>query len=510
MSLSKVYIPYVFALILSSVTSNFYAQEKEDYIWFCGYESIQGSANFSGHTYDFNDKGKLIHNKELTYGFAGCNTSMCNNDGALLFYTNCRGILNKEHKLMPNGQDINIGDWSQRFWPNPKGGYPGDQDVLILQDPMYSLGYYLLHKTKVYYEIGYDSIEIRMSYIDMALDNGLGDVVFKNQYFYDAQNHLWGYLTAIRHENQRDWWILQPILGTKIKTFMIDDSGINLLPDQDANNMFTREKSSASGTARFSPDGRQYAIYNETDNLLIYDFDRATGTLTFKKKMVPIDTSGIGIFCSVEWSPNSRFIYTATSYYLHQIDTWEEDDSKAIQLIDTYDGTLDPFRTSFFLMVLGPDCKIYMTPANGSYSIHVINHPNELGKACDFVQNGIKLPNANSGGLPNFPRLRVDEDEKCDPTISSVFGETVYYRRDLKVYPNPTTADITVEIPEQLGKVNLVVTDINGKIWMQREIQHTTIEAMDLSSMPSGHYNVEIYPVVNKERIFYSKQVVKI
>lgn len=501
---------YFIIFILCLHWLSIFAQEKGDYMWFCGYESTPGSPTFSGHVYDFNNKEKLIHNQELTYGFARCNASLCNDDGEMLFYTNCRGIFNKEHKLMPNGQDINLGDWSQRFWSNPKGGYPGAQDVLILQDPIYIQGYYVLHKTPVYNEFNYDSIEIRMSYIDMALDNGLGDVVFKNQYFYNTQNLLLGYLTAIRHVNQRDWWVLQPIYETKIKTLLLDASGVKVMPDQDAHHRFTAEKSSSSGTARFSPDGRQYAIYNETDNLLIYDFDRATGTLTFKKKMVPIDTSGIAIFCSVEWSPNSRFIYTATSYYLHQIDTWEEDDSKAIQLIDTYDGTLDPFIQSFFLMVLGPDCKIYMTPVDGSYSIHVIKQPNELGKACDFVQNGIKLPNANAGGLPNFPRLRVDEKDKCDPTISSVFGETVYYRRDLKVYPNPTTDDITVKVPEQLGKANLVLTDITGKIWLQREIQHSTIETLDVLTLPSGNYNVEIYPVDNKERIFYSKQVVKL
>lgn len=510
MNLRKFYLKCTLVLSLSFIVTIFHAQDKSDYNWICGYESILGDTNLNCHIYDFNKQNNLLSNITLPIGFSRSSGSVSDEDGKVLFYTNGRLILNNSHQIMPNGSEFNKSDWLDRYWTNPKGGFPYFQDLLILDDFSNNQGFYLIHKAPRYYIDSNDSTEIRISYVDMKLDNGLGDVVFKNQYFYESQNLLVSYLTAIRHENQRDWWILQPILGTKIKTFLIDDSGINIMPDQDANHRFTAEKSSASGTARFSPDGRQYAIYNETDNLLIYDFDRATGTLTFKKKMVPIDTSGIGIFCSVEWSPNSRFIYTATADYLHQIDTWEEDDSKAIQLIDLYNGTFDPFRTSFFLMVLGPDCKIYMTPANGSYSIHVINHPNELGKACDFVQNGIKLPNANAGGLPNFPRLRVDEEEKCDPTISSIFGETVYYRRDLKVYPNPSTAVITVEIPNQIGRANLVVTDISGKIWMKQAIQNTTIEAMDLSSLPSGHYNVEIYPVDNKERIFYSRQVVKI
>jgi hypothetical protein len=495
-------------LILICPISLIIGQEKGDYNWFCGYESTSIPNNFIGHRYNFNNKNDLISTISLPFRFKNANSSISDSNGKLLFYTNGRMVVNKNHLLMPNGNNINKGNWSDRFWPNPISGYPGD--CLILNDPAYNNGYYILHQTPVYYPDGYDSIEIRMSYVDMKLDNGLGDVVFKNQYFYHIQNLLYSYLTAIRHQNRRDWWVLQPTNSTKIKTFLIDTSGIKVMPDQEANHLFTTEKSSSSGTARFSPDGKHYAIYNETDNLLIYDFDRSTGKLTFKKKMVPVDTSGIAIFCSVEWSPNSRFIYTATSNYLHQIDTWETDHSKAIQLIDTYNGTLDPFRTSFFLMVLGPDCRIYLTPVDGSRSIHVMNNPNELGKACNFVQNGIKLPNDNSGSLPNFPRLRVDEVDKCDPTISSVFGEAVYYRRDLVVYPNPTSDMITVRVPDHIGRAHLAVTDIHGKILLQQEIHHTDIEPqIDLSSLPSGHYNVEIYPAENIERIFYSRQVVK-
>ncbi|MBK6783546.1 MAG: hypothetical protein IPG79_07145 [Saprospiraceae bacterium] len=65
-----------------------------------------------------------------------------------------------------------------------------------------------------------------------------------------------------------------------------------------------------------------------------------------------------------------------------------------------------------------------MTPKNGSYSLHVINKPDEPGKACDFVQNAIKLPNSNSGTLPNFPRFRVDEDKRIRPT--SLLGKQYY------------------------------------------------------------------------------------
>ena len=231
-------------------------------------------------------------------------------------------------------------------------------------------------------------------------------------------------------------------MGASILTFLLDANGISLNKVQPSTQIFDKSRSSASGSAKFSPDGTKYAIYNYYDQLQVYDFDRTTGTLSNHQKIniipeVEIDRAQY-YFASVEWSPNSRYIYTATQDWLHQIDTQEPDPDNRIVLIDTYNGTLDPFVTSFFLMAQGPDCKINMSPANGSYSLYVINKPEEAGKACDFVQNGIKLPNANGGSLPNFPRFRVDEAEKCNPGISSLFGEQVYYRRPLQVYPNPS------------------------------------------------------------------------
>ncbi len=217
------------------------------------------------------------------------------------------------------------------------------------------------------------------------------------------------------------------------------------------------------------------------------------------------------LFSSVEWSPNSRFIYCASSEKLHQVDTWEKNIQDGVRHIDNYNGTLDPFSTRLFLMAQAPDCKIYMTPASGSYSLHVINKPDELGKACDFIQNGIKLPNSNSGTLPNFPRFRVDEADKCDPTISSIFGESVCFRRKLDIFPSPSTGTYQVRMPDEANDGLLMVTDIQGKVILKLEIQNFQhIREIDISDQPSGRYNIEYYPNVNPDRLFYGSQVAKL
>ncbi len=225
---------------------------------------------------------------------------------------------------------------------------------------------------------------------------------------------------------------------------------------------------------------------------------------------MPFDTMGTGIFCSVEWSPNSRFIYTATRTKLHQIDTRENNLDDGIILIDTYDGTHNPFANSFFLMAQGPDCRIYMCSTSGNKTYHIINNPNEKGLACDFAQNGLVLPyEAGFGSMPNFPRFRVDEEDKCDSTIVSIFGDYVWYRRDLKIWPIPSSGLFNIELPD-VDKGKLVVTDIYGRVVQKNEVtkDHQEIK-INITHLPTGRYNIEVYPDRNKKRVFYGTQVIK-
>lgn len=297
--------------------------------------------------------------------------------------------------------------------------------------------------------------------------------------------------------------------------YSLNEIGISLSSKQNSNQFFTKDRSSASGTAKFSPDGNKYALYNYYDQLHIYDFDRETGILSNHQKIEiyhpdSIDRSTI-LFSSVEWSPNSRFVYCASYLKLHQVDIWEDDPKFGVRHIADYDGTLNPFPNELFLMAQGPDCRIYMTPKNGSYSLHVINKPDELGKECDFVQNGIKLPNSNSGTLPNFPRFRVDEVDKCDPAISSIFGMNVFYRKKLDIYPNPTSGICRVMKPEHFETGSLVVTDLFGQVLYKTRLDNRSIyHEINITNLPSGIYNIEFYPEENRSRVFYSQQILKV
>ncbi|MBK9043787.1 MAG: T9SS type A sorting domain-containing protein [Saprospiraceae bacterium] len=505
------YKVFISILTLLSFTSN--AQIKGDYVWIGGVQTNPDGGQ-KGHTMDFlRNKGEPAY-VNIPKGFTGNNASICDENGYLMFYFNGCAVMNRYHHIMPNGDSINAGSWFDLYWKDCKYGYPGSQNCLILKDKSNEYGYYIIYSQVIYFPGVTDSVAMFYSYVDMSSDNGNGDVIIKNVRIYDKLDMILSYTTAISNEANEGWWLLQPIIGNEFITYYLGSNGLERFENQESSLNFTRDYSSSAGTAKFSPDGKKLALYNYNDQLHIYDFDRSTGLISGHQKVEiypqdSIDRSLLN-FASVEWSPNSRYIYCASYLKLHQFDTWESNPQEGVRHIADYNGTLDPFPTELFLMAQGPDCKIYMTPKNGSYSLHVINKPDELGKACDFVQNAIKLPNSNSGTLPNFPRFRVDEDKKCDPTITSLFGETVYYRREIEVFPNPSNGVFQIKIPEVHRSGTFIVSNTEGKTLVQKQVNWSVLEEIDISTFPSGRYNIEFYPDDQHEKIYYGKQVIKI
>lgn len=518
----KYYI-IIFCLLSSKIALS---QSKQDYVWLLGTDR-SSEPGVQAFRLDFKIKPFTILKSENGVKFDNNNASICDKEGNLLFYSNGCAVLNREAKIMPDGDSLNYDIWQDLSGWNDciRLGYPGTQNIMILNDPGNENEYYIIHKPRVFESWENHSMKYMWySKVDMNLDNGKGDVTKKNIVLYSERQSLSSYLTAIRHANGKDWWIIQPLENESLFfSFLIDNDTIIRFPDQNTHQYFDYFRSSSSGTARFSPDGSKYALYNFYDQLHVYDFDRETGKLSNHVKVEIYNPDSIDVedirFSSGEWSPNSRFIYVSNELELYQIDTWEENLQDGVRLIGEYDGTQNPFPNTFFLMAQGPDCRIYMCSTSGNETYHVINKPDELGAECDFVQNGIKLPyEAGFGSMPNFPRFRVDEAEKCDPTIVSVFGDYVWYRRDIMVWPNPSSGIFNIELPD-VGAGKLVVTNINGQVLYERDVSNIiNEERIDISGYPAERYNVEFWPDRNMRsksgdfdhRVFYGGQVVKV
>ncbi len=490
--------------------------QKHDYIWYFGTDWDQTQDGVQNTMFDFNTRPLQPDTRSGTLQFDRCNAVYCDAEGKMLCYTNGCAVVNAENRMMPNGDSLNYTLWFDNHWfeGSCDGGYPGRQDVLFLPDPGNPKGIYLFSKPRDLDENGnrhrIHVPRILSSYIDLEQDGGLGDLTTKNDTLYEGKL-LGSYLTAMRHANQEDWWLVNPDTFSRFLVFLIDDQGIELVDSTQLEDI-TPFYASAGGDAKFSPDGTKYAYFNAVDGMRVYDFDRSTGKLS-NLRLVPYNFSPPSVvFTTCEWSPNSRFLYMADGRSLWQLDTSNDDLESSRILIDNYNGTLDPFPTTFFISALAPDCKIYIRGGSSAFSMHVIHYPDELGQACEFVQNGVQMPFVTStGGFPNVPRYRVDAEMKCDSTITSLFGEEIFWRYDLSTYPNPTSDYITIELPEQIGEGRLYILDMEGRLIWEHQVS-TGIENLqvDMSGYDTGTYNVEFVPSDNKKRRVWTSRVVKV
>jgi hypothetical protein len=483
--------------------------QKQDYYWPLGKDRLM-DPEFGALEFDFNQAPFEVGVREAGLEFGQNNASICDAEGNLLFYSNGCAVANRHHQVMPRGDSINEGIFFDEFWLGDCAfGYPGRQNMLILQDPADDLGYYMIHIPTSIVDTASFEIDIeRMlySYVDMRLDGGNGDVTIKNRPFHLGQVFS-SYITAISHSNQKDWWILNPVLPSGYVLYLLDDQGLNLHSWPEGpiwDDFFSND----AGDARFSPDGTKYAVFNRWEGIRVYDFDRSTGGLN-NEQVIPWHFDDTGFFTTCEWSPSSQFLYVAQFDSLFQLDVTAEPLSDGLVFIEEFNGVQDPLSTFFAKSALGPDCRIYLRSLSSTRSFHVINKPDEPGLACDFVQQGIRLPVISSAGsFPNFPRFRVDEEEKCDPSITSLFGETVWYRRDLTTYPNPVSDGLTIELPEEMGEGRVYLLGIDGQlIWEGETFSGQTELQLDMRGYAEGRYSVEYMPRDNKERRVWTSSV---
>ena len=247
--------------------------------------------------------------------------------------------------------------------------------------------------------------------VDMEGFNGIGEVITKNEII--LSDSLWlGKLTATKHANGRDWWVLyNEWMTNRFYTILVSPNGIDVLGTQTVGSNII----DGLGQAVFSPDGSKFAIVNSEGPTIIqiYDFDRCSGELSNEIMLHYshwIASPGIAI------SPNSRFLYFSATDTIYQYDLWADDILSSEEVIGVYDGHADPFSNFFFLAQLGPDGKIYISIPNGSQYLHVIESPNKKGLACNFNQRGINLLNRSGGTLPNNPNYRLGplDNSPCD------------------------------------------------------------------------------------------------
>jgi hypothetical protein len=388
--------------ILSSFSS--YAQ-KESYNWYFG--------KFAG--IDFNGKVPVATTIGGMDADEAC-TSISDKDGYLLFYTNSVQLFDKTYQIMPNGNNL-------------KGHASTTQGALIVPFPDHDSLYYL-------FTLEDEGGSFYYSIVNMKLNNGKGDVIMKNTLVLDSCTEK---LTATKHSNGKDYWILIHKWNTnEFYSYLLTSSGLQSIPVISAVGVV--HNFIPIGYMKLSFDAKRMAVANEQGGTLeLFDFNNTTGVVSNQLWLYK-GSSAFGMFehpYGLEFSMDNKLLYVSWSkfifhsifdyYYSIQISQFDIGgvyDSSTIvnSKVDILAYRPPDNSISQGALQMGPDHRIYASVYNRDY-IAVIQDPNVKGVGCNFILNGLSLYNGRTVlGLPNIlTSLLV-----CD-TSSSVTGKTLCY-----------------------------------------------------------------------------------
>ena len=498
---------YIKVLIFIIVgTSIGQSQSKYDYNYVMGYWS---SIGYKDPILHFTDNSVTLMNERIAFGFTVAGVSMSDNYGKLIFYSNGCDIATKDHEIMENGSGLNPGEISDNNCDLPFGYTSGQQSMLSLPIPESDTKYIMFHdrvndvpdSLRLYCDLNY-------SIIDMSYNEGKGKVIQKNIPALSDLEVSYGNITAVKHSNGVDWWVIKQDYRYTNRYYKILATAetISLHNEQSIGNIWTNDGGSQ---ASFSADGTKYFRFSSRDGLYVMDFDRNLGVFSNFRSVMTVQED---LFNGACFSPNGRFIYMGNGPSLYQVDL--DEDTLSAELIAKWDGFFgnDLGQPTYFgAMQTGPDCRIYMVTGYCLEYMHIIMKPDEKGTACDVRQHALKFdtPVCN---IPHFPNYRLDTPyDYCNPDIVVLTGTNDITnisdrRTKLTISPNPSSGDFVVTAPDKIDKI--VVTDINGRIMSTINNVSDITYIIDGQSLSPGIYIIKVQG--SNDQVEWVSKIIKI
>ncbi len=472
--------------------------------------TISVSGQGRGNIWCFGDSCQInFNNNPPTTDYSiirsrGTACSISDSSGNLLFYCGTPHIdlwqsgtiyfwglvINRNHELMENGDTL-----ACQLWYN---------EMVIVPDPNFNSKYYLLHMETSILNPG-----LYYSIIDLSFNGGLGKVISKNNQLLIGK--MADGITAIKHGNGRDWWVLARKSNFQLGgppdndfyIYLVDTGGITPLPVQSIGTLNPTNLAKIT----FNPNGDKFVFTNLNDLIEIYNFDRCTGLISNPITIQPNAGPGLSIHTwGAEFSSNGRYLYVSTSKdssYLYQFDTYAS--NIALSRI-----TIDTFYTFTYAgggLKRGPDGKIYYASAwydgvnynfpypDTEYNMYnmnlgVINQPDSPGVACDFQPFSFYLGGKrNYWGLPNNPDYDLPQvhGSPCDTLHVSV-NEIKEKGKTMIVFPNPSNSILNF-YSEISTSGQLLISDALGKNVLKGMLNNGRAI---IQNLPAGIYSVRL------------------
>jgi len=371
----SVHIKILFVLVFVFTISRAYSQQYLH--WFFG--------NYASLSFDSDSFPVPYRVQNFAMTTSEACSSIDDENGHLLFYTNGRTVFNRHNEVMLNGDNL--------------GGHESAaQGALIIPMP---------GQDSLFYIFTTDAIENNLkngyqySIVNMNKDGGNGGVTIKNKGLQSACTER---LTAARHANSVDVWIITNDPNSNIfRAWLLTCNGLSTNPVVSiAGDVLNQSERQSIGTLKVSPDGKKICQTYFGDDVIIsgqhnffqlFDFDNATGRLSNSRHIALPNADAF----ACEFSPDSKLLYL-TDPFLKQI-SQVECTLPTVSAIAASTVSV-PSGFGYYAIQLGPDNKIYLDKDNNYLS--VIQYPNSKGNGCKLEENKISLGTSGRIGLPSI------------------------------------------------------------------------------------------------------------
>lgn len=339
--------------------------QNEANIWYFGFNA--------GLDFNSGSPGVLLNGALNTN--EGCAT-ISDTDGNLLFYTDGVTVYNRNHNIMPNGSGLS-------------GSFSSTHSAIVIPQPNEEDKYYIF--TVDVYNNG-DTNGLQYSEVDMALDNGFGDVTaIKNIPLEPIVNEK---VIAVLNSNGDGYWVVSHRFNSNIfLVYEINSAGVNIIPNEIAVGVNTGFLN-VSGQIKISPNGNRLAVVHG-EEVQLFDFDSATGIISNEQNII---TNSTIIPYGIEFSPTGNVLYVSFVGGVFQYNllagSLSDIVNSQINLIDINEG--------FASLQIAPNGKIYVAKT-GLFHLDIIENPNIVGVGCNYNYAGLYLGGRESRlGLPTF------------------------------------------------------------------------------------------------------------
>jgi hypothetical protein len=260
-----------------------------------------------GYNYgiDFNSGAPVFFDTTAIFCRQG-SANICDSSGQLLFYTDGTHVWNKLHQLMPNGDSLAYICTDILGLGIPENSL---QPAVII--PIENTSQYYIFTTDSWFD-GLGPNRLKYHIVDIAADNGLGDVVLKNQIMTDQIGEK---LAATRHCNGLDWWVIvRSTTSDKFLSFLVTPTGVSTNPiishtglfDNDALNLVVSQ-------LKISPNGKYIANSLNLYGFEFGTFNNATGEIEITFRDFNYNTV-LGMGCA--FSSDSKYMYSSVQNYI--------------------------------------------------------------------------------------------------------------------------------------------------------------------------------------------------